>query len=139
MSYIVQADLSEQISEAQLIQLTDDSKSGVVDVDVVSKALADAEALIDGYVAVRYSLPIVPTPPLLKKFAIDITIYNLYRRRQRTPEDVRRAYEDDLKMLQAIAAGSMVLEQASAPAATTQKGETFGPERVFSRDKMGNF
>ena len=142
MSYIVQADLLAQVSEAQLVQLTDDETIGVVNTTRVSQAIADADAEIDGYVATRYAVPVAaPVPALLKKLSIDITIYNLWRRRQKIPELVRTAYEDAIKKLEQIAKGTITLGVDPAPAESSKSsaGETFGPERVFDRDKMGGF
>ena len=142
MAYIVQADLLAQLSNAQLIQLTDDAKTGSVDTDKVDKAIADAEAEVNGYVATKHSVPLAsPIPDLIKKLAIDITIYNLYRRRQRTPEDVRTAYEDAVKKLEGIARGLITLGVDPQPAESSKatQGETSGPARVFDRDKLGSF
>jgi phage gp36-like protein len=142
MSYIVQADLLGQISEPQLTQLTDDAGSGVIDDVKVAQAITDAEAEINGYVATRYSTPIAaPVPDLIKKLAIDISVYNLWRRRQKIPELIRTAYEDAVKKLEAIAKGTITLGVDPAPAESTKgsAGETSGPERVFDRDKLGNF
>ena len=142
MAYIVQSDLLAQVSNAQLIQLTDDAKTGSVDADKVTKAISDAEAEIDGYVATKHSVPIAsPIPALVKKLAIDIAVYNLYRRRQRAPEDVRTAYEDAVKKLEGIAKGLITLGVDPPPAESSKAtaGEIIGPARVFDRDKLGSF
>lgn len=142
MSYILQADLLGQLTEDQLIQLTDDGNVGEVHAETVTQAIADAEAEINGYVATRYAVPVAaPVPALLKKLAIDITVYNLWRRRQKVPELVRTVYEDALKRLDGIAKGTVTLGVDPAPAESTKgaAGETFGPDRVFDRDKLGNF
>jgi len=142
MSYITQSDLSGQISDSELIQVTDDAKLGVVSATVVSKAIADAEAEVNGYLATKYAVPIGGTvPDLVKKLCIDAAIYNLYRRRKRVAEDVRQAYEDAIKKLEQIAKGIITLGIDPPPAALTQgsSGEVFGPDRVFDRDKLGSF
>lgn len=142
MSYIVQADLLAQLSQAQLTQLTDDIGNGVIDDTRVDQAIADAEAEIDGYVATRYAVPVAaPVPALLKKLAIDITVYNLWRRKQKIPDLVRTAYEDAVKKLEAIAKGVVTLGVDPAPAESSKgtAGETFGSERIFDRDKLGSF
>jgi phage gp36-like protein len=141
MSYILEADLLGQLSQAQLVQLTDDVGNGVVDSTRVTQAITDAEGEINGYVATRYAVPlIVPVPDLIKKLDIDITVYNLWRRRQKIPDLIRTAYEDAVKKLEAIAKGTITLGVDAAPAAQSgSAGETFGPERVFNRDKLGSF
>lgn len=142
MAYITQADLVEQISDSQLIQLTDDAKLGTVDTDTVARAITAAEAEVNGYLATRYTVPVAaPVPDLIKKWALDIAVYNLYRRRQRMPGDVRTAYEDTIKALTQVAKGTITLGVDPAPAESSdaKEGEVFGPDRVFDRDKLGSF
>lgn len=142
MAYIVQADLLAQLSNAQLIQLTDDAKTGSVDAAKVTQGITDAEAEINGFLATRYSTPVAaPVPDLIKKLSIDVTIYNLYRRRQRIPQDVRQAYEDAIKKLEQIAKGLITLGIDPPPAESSKatQGETFGPARVFDRGKLESF
>lgn len=43
-------------------------------------AIADACAEIDGYLAKRYSVPFRKTPQVIRKFAKDISVYNLVSR-----------------------------------------------------------
>ena len=143
MSYITQTDfVPGQMTEDRLVQLTDDDKDSVADAGVVAKAIQDAEAEINGYVATRYAVPIAaPVPDLVRKLDIDITIYNVWRRREKVPELVRTAYEDAVKKLEGIAKGTITLGVDPAPAESTKSsaGETMGDERVFTRDKLGSF
>src|SRR5258706_5992693 len=120
MSYIAQADIIGQISNAQLIQLTDDDRTGLVDAAKVDKAISDAESEINGYVATRYAVPVAaPVPDLVKKLATDIAVYSLWRRRQKVPEIVRTAYEDAMKKLSDISKGVITLGIDPAPAPST--------------------
>ncbi len=142
MSYILQADLLGQISNAQLIQLTDDAQSGTVDAAKVTQAIAEAEAEVNGYVATKHSVPLAaPIPDLVKQLSVDIAIYRLYHRRQRVPDDVRKSYEDAVAKLKDIAKGVLTLGIDPPPAESSKatSGEVFGPERVFDRDKLGGF
>ncbi len=142
MAYIVRDDLKGQISEEQLTQLTDDDKAGTPDENKINRAIAEAEAEVNGYVATKYAVPVAaPTPVLLKSLSIDIAIYRLWRRRQRVPDENRKAYEDAVAKLKDIAKGVLTLGIDPAPAESTKgsSGEVFGPERVFDRDKLGGF
>lgn len=141
MAYLVRADLLDRLSEQQLVQLTDDAKSGVADETRITAAMAQAEAEIDGYVAVKYAVPVVPAPQLLKVFAVAIAAKNLYGRRQRVPDNVRAEYDDAIAKLKDIAKGVMTLgaEPAPAESAKSSAGEVFGDERIFSRDKLSGF
>lgn len=137
-SYIVEEDVFSRLSQSQLIQLTDDEKVGAVNRNHVARAIEEASSTVNGYIQSRYTLPITPVPTLLKTLTLSITIYNLYLRRQRVPEDVRKDYEIATKQLEGIAKGIISLG-VEAPPAATQTGEVSGPERTFSRDKMSGF
>ena len=65
MPYATQADLETRFGSAELAQLTDRISGSVIDAAVVGRALADAEAEIDGYLAARYQLPLASAPAVL--------------------------------------------------------------------------
>jgi len=67
MSYSAQSDLLEQISEDKLIQLTDDLDAGTIDTDVITRAIADADAQIDSYCGKRYNVPFSTVPTMIRK------------------------------------------------------------------------
>ncbi len=79
MPYATIVDLQDRLGEARLVQLTDraDPPLGVVDVVVAQKALDDADAEIDGYLAGRYVLPLATAPAVLRVHAITIASYRL--------------------------------------------------------------
>lgn len=142
--YIAQSDLLDRVSQKQLIQLTDDAEAGTVDATKVNDCIADAEAQIHGYAAKLYSVPFAaPVPPLIITLDKDIAAYNLWRRRPaiKMPEQVRKTFDDAVSMLKDISKGLVTLGIDPAPAASTRgaAGETFGPPRVFDRDKLGGF
>jgi len=134
MSYSAQADLTEQISEDKLTQLTDDADAGSIDADAVTRAIADADAEIDGYCATRYTVPFSPVPVLIRKISVDIAIYNLYARRTSVPEDRQKRYTDAIRFLKDVAKGIATLgndeptdDSDSGPEATVTKSD-----RIFS-------
>ncbi|OPL10677.1 MAG: hypothetical protein AVO38_16365 [delta proteobacterium ML8_D] len=134
MAYSTEADLTEQISEDTLTQLTDDADAGSVDSDVVTRAIADADAEIDGYCGTRYSLPFSPVPGLIRKISVDIAIYNLYARRKGVPEDRQKRYNDAVRFLRDVSKGVATLgsdepidDSDSGPEATVVKSD-----RIFS-------
>ena len=47
---------------------------------IIDAAVEDAEGEIDGYIAKRYSVPLIPVPKVINKFTKDIALYNLYSR-----------------------------------------------------------
>lgn len=138
MGYAAKSDMILRHGEEILIELSDHSGLGTVNDTVLNQALADAEALIDGYVAQRYRLPMSPVPEILKKHACSIAFYNLHRGRY--TDEVRKEYEDVLTFLRGVARGEVSLpaaghESASAPA----EARVEGPDRIFNRDSLKVF
>ena len=141
MAYIVQADLTEQLSASQLVLLTDDEKGGIAVADRVTRAITSAEAEVNAFLGVRYAVPLTGTiPDLVQTWTLHIAVYLLYTRR-RVPDDVRQAYEDAIARLKAVVAGHMTLglEPSPAVSTTSSQGEISGPERVFTRETLGGF
>lgn len=67
----------------------------------VDAALQDACEEVDGYIAVRYSLPIAETPQNLKRLVCDIARYKLWK--SRASDEVRQRYEDAIAFLKRVA------------------------------------
>lgn len=115
MPYATTADLIARFGEQSIIDLTDraDPPAGVVDAAVVAAALADAHAEIDGYLAVKYQVPVTASADRLRAVACDLTRYRLHG--DRVTDEVRTRYEDAVRWLRDIAAGRAVLPGAIAP------------------------
>ena len=101
--YCTQSDILEQLDEDVLLQLTDDYDAGAIDSDVVDRAIADADSLINGYCGKRHTIPFTTVPVLARKFSVDIAIYNLYGRRMGAPEDRRNRYKETIEYLRGVA------------------------------------
>jgi phage gp36-like protein len=143
MAYSTEDDILTQISQAELAQLTSESDDAV-DHDVVDKAIADADAEIDGYVAVRYAVPLDPVPALIGKLSARIALYNLFSRRSNrlgeVNETVKDNYDRAVKVLESISKGSVTLGVASSPAASSGEGSrTETPTRKFTSESMEGF
>jgi phage gp36-like protein len=137
VSYANRDELQARFGEAELVQLTDRTKSGQVDDAVLARALADADAEIDSYLAGRYALPLDTVPPVVVAAACDLARFRLYG--IRAPEPVRQRYEDARAWLRDLAAGKALLNVPSpdANAATEDAGPTRGvavaaPAAVFT-------
>lgn len=102
---------------------------GGSDPAAIDRALADTDALIDGYLRGRYVTPLAETPPQIADIALSIVIYKLHRW---SPEEkIRRDYEDAVKMLREIAAGTIHLTATElAPVPTGGTGA-----RMTDRDR----
>ena len=139
--YSTLTDMTEQIPEEELIALTDDADTGSVDTSVTDRAVADADSEIDGYCGRRYGVPLSPVPTIIRKFSVDIAIYNLFSRRQGAPEDRRTRYKDAVKFLENVARGliSLGADDPDATPSDAQKPKISFSDRIFSRDKMQGY
>ena len=136
MSYCTQTDIEKQISESELIELTDDAAAGSVDTDIVDRAIADADEEIDAFVSMRYSLPFSSTPALVRLMSVDLSICNLYARRDHIelPATRKERCQRHRDRLEKIASGELKLD-ATDPSADADFGiETTSDkdDRVFS-------
>lgn len=125
-----------------LLQLSDRQTppSGVIDQDVVNRALANTDAMIDGYLAGRYVLPLVSTPPLLQGVAQEIAIYKLHPF-QPDPK-IEQEYKDAVATLDKISKGTIRLPNATIgePAVTGADGVVaVDRDRDFTPENMKGF
>lgn len=131
----------EQLEEDILIELTDDSGTGSVDADKVTRAIADADATIDSYCQGRYTIPLSPVPDMIRQVSVDIAIYNLYSRRQDSVPDNRlERYKNAIRFLDKVSKGQISLGATTpAPETTGASVDIDGSDRIFTRDKMSGF
>lgn len=140
MPYASQADLETRFGSVELAQLSDRTNGSVIDAAVVARALGDADAEIDAYLAARYQLPLASTPPVLVRMACDIALFRLYSP-DPAPEHVRTGYEDAVRDLKRCADGSLVIDGATAlNKSPSGIGVTSrSPERVFNADSLAGY
>ncbi|MFN4191818.1 MAG: gp436 family protein [Tabrizicola sp.] len=141
MPYVTQAQLIDRFGEQMLIALTDRGPDafGVVDPDVVTRALAETDALIDGYLAGRYALPLTASETLLANVAGSIAIYLLHR--YEAPEKVVADYKLAIGTLEQIARGTIRLTSTGAelPATGVTGVQIVDRERPFTEDNLKGF
>jgi phage gp36-like protein len=136
MNYATIDDLAARFGDTELINLTDTLGDGVVNSEPVNRALADATAEMDGYLAVRYALPLPVVPEVLVRVSCDIARYLLWS--SQASDEVRHRYEGARRLLEGLAAGKVTLGMPAVdtPAASVQASlASFvpGAERVFGR------
>jgi phage gp36-like protein len=140
--YAVLADILDQIDEATLIALSDDELNGAVDATVVERALTNAGALIDVHCGDRYTVPFAaPVPDLIRLFAVDLAIYNLYSRRPHIemPESIGERQKQVLVYLRRVQEGKAGIGIAPSTAASGDESNSAlvsGNERIFTRKTM---
>ncbi|MBI4799676.1 MAG: DUF1320 domain-containing protein [Desulfarculus sp.] len=139
MAYSTLDDLRERLPEEQLVNLTDDAGAGAVDGAVVLRAIADADAEIEGYLGGRHALPLSPVPALVRKLSVEMAIYHLHSRRGGAPEEWRKRYEDARRLLENIARGLVSLGQADPAQPANNAAEAASFPRLFSRRTLRDF
>ncbi len=122
MAYSSIDDLKKRLPESKLVNLTDDTGDGVINEQVVERAIADADAEINIYLQERYTIPLDPVPDFIKNCSIGITIYKLYQRRpdMGTPEKIVEEYKNIVSALTKIAQGIASLGVSPAPAESSE-------------------
>jgi phage gp36-like protein len=99
-------------------------------------AAADADAIVDGYVGSRYTLPLVTVPAFVVGIAADLTRYELYE--EAPTKEVIERRKMALDMLRDIRDGNLVLPgadtSAAAPAVAVKANDT-----VFTEERLGCF
>lgn len=120
MTYCTLPDLIERFGERMIVALTDrgDRAAGVIDTVVVDRALADTDAVLNGYLATRYDVTqLVPVPALLRDLALSVAIWKLH---VSTPDTkIEADYKDALRVLRDISTGVVMLEVGGKPAETS--------------------
>ena len=134
MAYATQADLLNQLTEQELIELTDDASTGAVDAAKVNAAIAKGDADIDGYCRGRYALPLVASEKV-KSLSVDLAIYYLEQRRRSIREVTQQAYDNAVDYLEKVAKGTVALDQPPSSVQTTEL-DVVTPDRTEQEDKL---
>lgn len=141
MTYATQADLVTRFGEEDLIRLTDraDPPLDAIDSAVVAAALADAEAVIDGYVATRYTLPLATTPLLLRQIECDLAWFILQR--GNPTEDAQKRQQAAIAMLRDVSKGALSLGPDAANAVPTDAGgvQVSAGDAVFTPSTLADY
>jgi len=140
MPYATQQDMVDRFGEVEIINLTDraDPPAGVIDADVLDRALTDAADEIDAYVGARHPLPLVSVPPVLARVACDVTRYRLSDDCGVLTEEVENRYKNALRFLRDVSAGRVNLGASSAPI-QIDSPKVSAPDRVFTYDTLKDF
>lgn len=142
MTYATLDQLIEKLGEQLLVTLTDREQplTGGIVIDVVDRAIADADAVIDGYLAGRYRLPIEGgVPALLVDYALTITAYKLHR--FKPDEKIQKDYDDAIAALKLIATGTIRLNIAGVEPASSGSGgvQAIDRERPLTPESLRGF
>lgn len=135
--YATRQNMVDRYGEDELIQLTDRTRSGMIDDGVLDRALADADNEITPYLAGRYLLPFAQVPASLTKIACSIARYNLYD--AAVTDRVTADYTAAIKFLSAVAKGELHIgpDTAGAPPTSTDGAQMESGGRIFGRSDSG--
>lgn len=106
MPYCTVTDLKSELSEAELIELTDDDSAGVVGTTIINDMIAKSDAKIDFNCGQQVDVPFSPTPPIVKEWSKTLTVYHLFLRKQAVPQKIEDAAKEIFDILKLIAKGS---------------------------------
>jgi phage gp36-like protein len=128
------------ISEQKLIQLTNGTDA--IDQEVFDSARRSATAQINGFAMNRYTgkIPFNPVPDAIRTIAAILTAYYLYPRSS-VPEEIQKAYEDQISLLKMLSNGTFKLEQDDTPVTedTVQFTNKKPEDRAFHLDNMPGY
>lgn len=139
MSYAEVSHLVERFGEVEIRQLTDRAHQGEIDPAIAERALDDATAEIDGYLAARYVLPLAHVPTVLVRLCADMARYYLYD--DHAPEQVVMRFKAALDTLLRISRGDIDLGVSAggeAPA-SADGAEMVSGGRVWDRNDSKGF
>ncbi len=140
--YCTADDLIKRFERNELVELTDkDGSTGDIVTDVLDQAIADATAVIDGYLIGRYSLPLSTAPDNLNRLCADIARYYLYDDVLDAAHQAAVRYKSAMDYLTAVGKGTLRLNLSSEDSSnsSTNLVEFGSAGSVFSRDKSKGF
>lgn len=145
--YCTQAQLETIVGATLIQQLTDDEKIGSSNPLIATrtaKAIGDACTVIDGYLRLRYTVPLAsPIPGLITKIAQDLSLFELHRRREHEvgmPGGALQAQQQALAQLKAMRDGDMDLGVEPPPAASSATyGLASSDDALFTGETLEDF
>jgi phage gp36-like protein len=141
MPYSTVAELTDRYSAQMLLDLSfrGDTEPTVPDTALFDRAIADADAQIDGYLKVRYQLPLASVPRLITDLSLRLSIYNAHG--QAVSEKIMNDHREALRTLGLISKGEIKLDIAGIEPAGggTQGVTTNEPERPITAKTMKGY
>ncbi len=141
MAYCTYEEMRNRTPDNEIVELTDDTDSGVADFAVVDRAITDAQAIVDAYCGGRYPVPFVNPSPLIRTITADLAIYNLQaRKRPALSEEHLERKNAAMKLLEAIQAGKLFLGSYDPPSASGfARCNKTAADRVFTTDTLKGY
>ncbi|SFK92267.1 Mu-like prophage protein gp36 [Nitrosomonas aestuarii] len=134
MAYCTQQDMVDRFGNNDLVELTDRTQLGEIDVAVLNAAIADATGDIDMYLSIRYTLPLAVVPAVLTRLCCDIALFYLHG--STVTDAVSDRHGAAIDLLQSIAKGTTDLAVGEASGDGAEVAYSPGA-KVF--DESGNW
>jgi len=117
MAYCIEAQVQVEAGGARALdQLTDQGGSGNRDTAVLDQAIADADALINSYVAKQRAVPLSPVPDVIRKSSQEIAVYLLRAQKRMVTELEQATHDSRMRWLEQVAKGYVTLGVDPQPA-----------------------
>ncbi|TRD18343.1 gp436 family protein [Palleronia caenipelagi] len=142
MPYASVADLQAVIPPRDLALLSDfEGGAEAADADRLARALDDASAEIDSFIARQVSLPLTDPPHILKVICRDLAMCRLYLNLGRLSETNEKLRDQAIGWLRDVSEGKISLGDDDTPATPTSGGVAMsdGPERRFTRQSLRGY
>jgi len=138
MSYCTQADLEAAFGLDELLQRTDRNNDDIVDIEVLTKALANADADINKRLRVKgWSLELLPVSDDLRHIACDLTRFYLYD--DAVPESIEKAFMRRLGELDTYVRGELAFDIGQPMAEGVGDIGIDAPPRIFDQNTLKGF
>jgi phage gp36-like protein len=109
MAYATKQDIDDLYGTDLLVRVADYNRDGTPDPEVIAKGLLAADEICDAYLSAQYTIPVTPTPGVVRTCAIDIAVYKMALGRGSRTDEMRVRYEDALALLDKISSGKVGL------------------------------
>jgi phage gp36-like protein len=142
MGYCTKDDLLLTMSEENLILITDVEQTDELNAAVLARAIDDATAEVNYYLAGKIELPFSTVPDIIRKFTVIITTYNLsVTSRAGAKEDQKLRFEQVMGKLNDVKTGKTTLsalDPTGAIIGTSTQRITYHTDsiRVFTEDSL---
>lgn len=140
MAYCSEANLKARFGDQEVDDLLDRDNNDTADTNALASAQTDTDAMIDGYLAARYTTPLTTVPDLIVGIACNVCRYLLWG--NNAPEEVRKRYEDSLKQLKDISNGVITLPTDEITTMSTASGVSYvdtSETRIFTLSSLSDF
>ncbi len=139
--YCTIEDLQKRLSSETLQRLADEDKDGQPDTDIMTAAIADADAEIDTVVGTRYKVPFTSPPPIIKAISVVLAVDSLFAR---VPGLVSKEHRERARqsrtLLRLIAHGHIDISQSdNVVLRRFVESTTDDTSPTFSDDTLENF